>query len=325
MLLGSDPNDPNSIHAAVAIIDSNGVVIGQVPGDYVAFVELLRGGPSGMGTGVVTRVQAARFLQQATFGPTSRDLDRVRQLGYAGWIDEQITNRAPTFHRAYIEQLYANFAAGRTDHSYYAGINDAGDLVIGGQNCMTSFARGAITGPDQLRQRVAFALSQIIVVSRADPAVGPRPRAAMDFYDIFVRNAFGNYYDILRQAAFHPVMGLYLTHVGNEKARPEINQYPDENFAREVMQLFSIGLWELNPDGTRRLDIYGQPIPTFHNADITELARVFTGLWFAGQTWGVGGNFDADRQRPCKCGRSGMISGGKTLSRLCHSRARAIG
>jgi uncharacterized protein (DUF1800 family) len=120
----------------------------------------------------------------------------------------------------------------------------------------------------------------------------------MDYYDILVRHAFGNYYDILREVTFHPVMGRYLSHVGNQKARPELNLYPDENYAREIMQLFSIGLWELNPDGTRKLDDSGQPIQTYHAADITELARVFTGLWFAGQRWGLGGDADKDNLTP---------------------------
>jgi uncharacterized protein (DUF1800 family) len=149
-----------------------------------------------------------------------------------------------------------------------------------------------------LRQRVAFALSQIFVASRRDPNLENKPLAMADFYDIFVRNAFGNYRDVLREVTFHPVMGRYLSSVGNQKARPEINQYPDENYAREVQQLFSIGLWMLNLDGTRQLDAFGQPIPTYNNGQITEFARVFTGLWFGGQSWGNGGWTDDDSSVP---------------------------
>ena len=83
-----------------------------------------------------------------------------------------------------------------------------------------------------------------MVASRRDLDVNGKALGMMDFYDIFVRNAFGNYYDILREVAFHPIMGQYLSHLGNQKGRPEINQFPDENFAREVMQLFTIGLWQ---------------------------------------------------------------------------------
>jgi uncharacterized protein (DUF1800 family) len=103
-----------------------------------------------------------------------------------------------------------------------------------------------------------------------------------NYYDVLVNNAFGNYGDLLLEVALHPCMGLYLSDLGNKKADPVHQIYPDENFAREIMQLFTIGLWELNPDGTRKLDAQGQPIPTYDNHDITELARVFTGLAFGG-------------------------------------------
>jgi truncated hemoglobin YjbI len=154
-------------------------------------------------------------------------------------------------------------------------------------------ARAAIQGEDQLRQRTAFALSQILVTSRRDAQLENRVIGMASYYDIFVRNAFGNYLDILRDVTFHPVMGRYLSHVGNAKARPEINQFPDENYARELMQLFTIGLWQLNPDGTRQLTT-GNPIPTYSNTEITQLARVFTGFWFGHHNWGQGGYTEAD-------------------------------
>ena len=309
-VLGSDPTRANSTHAAMPIIASNGVVNGSVSGDYAAFVEQMRGGPAGGGTGQVTRAQAARFLQQATFGPTSRELDRVPQLGFAAWIDDQITNATPTLHRKYIEQIYADFNGPRTDLTY--SFNDMSQILYG-NNCTTPFARAAIAGPDQLRQRVAFALSQILVASRRDPNLENKPLAMTDFYDIFVRNAFGNYYDVLHQVTFHPVMGRYLSHVGNQKARPEINQYPDENYAREVQQLFTIGLWQLNQDGTRKLDAFGQPIPTYNNGQITEFARVLTGLWFGGQPWGQNGWTDDDNSVPMQMWAEKHDFGSKTL------------
>jgi uncharacterized protein (DUF1800 family) len=288
-VLGSDAFRANSVRAALPLLASNGTVTATVAGDYAAFVNQLRG------TGSVTRAQAARLLQQATFGPTMRELDRVQQLGIAGWLDDQITNAPASLHRPYIEQIYADFNGPRTDLTY---LYSEMDNFIFGNNCTTPFARAALSGADQLRQRVAFALSQICVISRRDPNLENKPLAVADYYDIFVRNAFGNYYDVLREVTLHPVMGRYLSHIGNQKARPEINQYPDENYAREVMQLFSIGLWELNPDGTRQLDGFGQPIPTYGNAQITEFARVFTGLWFGGQGWGQNGWTDDDSSVP---------------------------
>lgn len=309
VVLGSDPLRANSARAAAPLIASNGVVTGSLAGDYAAFVEQMRGG-SGGGTGLVTRVQAARLLQQATFGSTLRELDRVQQLGIASWIDDQITNAPATLHRPYMEQIYADFNGPRTDLTY---LYSEMDNFIFGNNCTTPFARAALSGPDQLRQRVAFALSQICVISRRDPNLENKPLGVADYYDIFVRNAFGNYYDVLREVTLHPVMGRYLSHIGNQKARPEINQYPDENYAREVQQLFTIGLWELNPDGTRQLDAFGQPIPTYGNAQITEFARVFTGLWFGGQQWGYNDSSDEHSSVPMQLWAEKHDFGAKTL------------
>ena len=309
-VFGSDPLRANSTHTNVPIIANNGLVTGTVTGDFASFVEQVRGGPGGSSTGLVTRAQAARMLQQATFGVTLREMDRVQQLGIAAWIDDQITNQPASLHRPYMEAIYEDFNGARTDDTY---VYSEMDNFIFGNNCTTPFARGAVAGPDQLRQRVAFALSQICVVSRRDPNLENKPLGVSDYYDIFVRNAFGNYSDVLREVTFHPVMGRYLSHIGNQKARPEINQYPDENFAREVMQLFSIGLWELNPDGTRQLDGLSQPIPTYGNAQITEFARVFTGLWFGGQPWGGNGWSDDDNSVPMQMWAEKHDFGAKTL------------
>ncbi|MEJ0088751.1 MAG: DUF1800 family protein [Limisphaerales bacterium] len=172
-VLGSDPSSASSVHAATPVINASGQVTGSVSGDYAAFVEQLSGGPSG-GTGVVTRAQAARLLQQATFGPTVSELDRVQQLGFAAWIDDQITNAPATLHRKYIEHIYADFNGARTEVTY--SFNDM-DQYINGNNGTTPFARAAIGGPDQLRQRVAFALSQICVASRRDPNLENKPLA----------------------------------------------------------------------------------------------------------------------------------------------------
>lgn len=316
LALGSNPQSSNSTRAAQAIINSNGVVVGSVSGDYAAFVQQFQ-----TATNLVTRAQAARFLLQATFGPTPREIQRVQQLGLAGWVADQITNQPATLHRSYIQQIYTDFNSGHTDHSY--SFNEM-DNYVNGNNVTTPFARAAIGGPDQLRQRVAFALSQICVVSRRDPNLENRPLAVADYYDIFVRNAFGNYRDVLREVAFHPVMGRYLSHIGNQKARPEINQFPDENFAREIQQLFSIGLWELNPDGTRKLDANGQPIATYGTAQVTEFARVFTGLWFGGQRWGEGGGNDEDSSVPMQLWAEKHDYGTKTLLNGVTIPARAM-
>jgi uncharacterized protein (DUF1800 family) len=135
--------------------------------------------------------------------------------------------------------------------------------------------------PDPLRQRVALALSEIFVVSDNVGAIGDNPIGLANYYDMLLEHAFGNFGDLLYDVSLHPIMGVYLSHLGNERSDLSRGRFPDENYAREIMQLFSIGLFELNLDGTLQLDGDGKPIPTYDNDDITELAKVFTGLSFA--------------------------------------------
>jgi uncharacterized protein (DUF1800 family) len=315
-VLSSSTTSANSLRAA-APVDSNGdgAPDTTLSGDYAAFVERLQGAsatggvPGGGGAGTISRPQAARFLTQATFGPTLADLDRVQQLGYAAWITEQQA-RPATLHSTYIRGIYADFAGQRADLTYnYSDL----DQFIFGNNYTTAFARAAIQGEDQLRQRVAFAFSQILVTSLRDANLENRALGMADYYDIFVRHAFGNFRDILTEVSLHPCMGRYLSHVGNQKADPSINRFPDENFAREVMQLFTIGLWELNPDGTRRVNVSGQHIPTYTNTHITQMARVFTGLWFGGHGWGSGGWSEQDMATPMAMHPDRHDFGPKTL------------
>ena len=297
LVLHSNPSVQSSLQSPVSLT-GNAIM----PGDYAALLSRFQGsagaggfpGNAAPSATSISRTQAARFLTQTTFGPTMPDIDHLIAVGYDAWINEQAA-LTPTLHSSYAKKIYADFEGARTSKDYYASTDDN---FIYGHNQLNAFARGAIQAPDQLRQRVAFALSQILVASRRDANLDNRVLGMSDFYDIFIRNAFGNYHDILHQVALHPCMGRYLSHVGNQKANPAINQYPDENFAREVMQLFSVGLWELNPDGSRQTNGSGQQIPTYTNAEITQMARVFTGLWFSGHDWGSGGWFDADYATP---------------------------
>jgi uncharacterized protein (DUF1800 family) len=265
---------------------------GTLSGDALALLQRLQGSAPGGGTpgsstpAVPSPVQASRFLMQASFGPTPEAIEQVRNLGYASWIDQQLT-LPPSLLQPYIRRIKADAAGPRADKTY--NYNTV-DQYVHGNNVTTPFARAAVAGEDQLRQRMAFALSQILVVSRRDAQLEEKAEAMTNYYDTLVRNALGNYGDLLREVTFHPAMGWYLSSAGNQKADPAIPRYPDENYAREIMQLFTIGLWELNPDGTRKLDLQGEPIPTYDNGDITELARVFTGMYFASPYgWGGGG------------------------------------
>ncbi len=138
--------------------------------------------------------------------------------------------------------------------------------------------KAAIDAPDQLRQRVAWALSQYFVVAELGNNQPQAVERWLNYYDIFTRHAFGNFRDMLDEVTWSPHMGYYLSHIENRKYRPNVGTYPDENYAREVMQLFTIGLWELNEDGTLKLDGSGNAIPTYDNDDIFHFARVFTGM-----------------------------------------------
>ena len=140
--------------------------------------------------------------------------------------------------------------------------------------------------PDQLRQRLAFAWSQIFVVSDIDYVLANSKYGMANFYDTLARFADGNFRTLLEQVTLHPVMGIYLSMVRNEKANPALNIRPDENYAREILQLFTIGLHELNADGSVRRDGAGRPIATFDQATIEEFAKVFTGWNYDGvRSW----------------------------------------
>lgn len=204
--------------------------------------------------------EAARFLNQATFGATRADISQVRTAGYEGWIRQQFTvARSP--HRQPLEQLAAGLA---------------NNTSINQDDRMRRFWQVAIGGPDQLRQKTAWALSQLIVVSDQNDLLAEEPLLVADWHDLLARNAFGNYRTLLGEATRHPAMGRYLTSLRNRKF--EGNVTPDENYAREVMQLFSIGLVDRAIDFTPILDGAGNPSPTYDMNTISAIARVFTGL-----------------------------------------------
>ena len=292
-VLFTSSSDPDS---AGLPSERNG--LSPLSGDAVALLERTAQGQfpgSGSGSVQTSPSQAARFLMQASFGPTMDSIEEVRSMGFEAWIEHQLS--LPVSHLTpYIQEIKRDARNGRLDPLY--DYNEGSEFVTG-INVTTPWARHAIGGEDQLRQRVAFALSQILVVSRRDAQLQQKPEGIADYYDMLSEHAFGNYGELLLNVATHPAMGWYLSHVGNQKADPTIPRFPDENFAREIMQLFSIGLWELNPDGTRKLDGSGEPIETYGNGEITELARVFTGLYYdSPYGWGSGGWDDSHYVKP---------------------------
>mgnify|MGYP005851539067 CR=1 FL=1 len=214
-----------------------------------------------------TREEAARFLTQATFGPTSADVDRVMRIGYERWIDEQLA-RAPSSHRELWEAADRTLKASDPNAS------------AGQEGVLNAFWRHAVTGRDQLRLRHAYALSQIFVISMVDGTVGDNPRAVAAWLDMLNQQGVGTYRQLLESVSRHPMMGVYLSHLRNQKANAATGRVPDENYAREVMQLFSIGIVELDEDGRPRL-VDGKPVETYTPADISGLAKVFTGWSWA--------------------------------------------
>jgi uncharacterized protein (DUF1800 family) len=248
------------------------------------------GGAQAVNEMPASREQAARFLTQATFGPTDAEVDRVMAIGYGAWIDEQLARPASS-HRSTWEA--ANAAIKAANPSSGAGQDQV----------LESFWKQAISGEDQLRQRAAYALSQIFVISMMDDNVGNNPRAVAAWLDMLGDKGLGRYRELLEAVSRHPLMGQYLSHLRNQKADPRTGRVPDENYAREVMQLFSIGLVALNADGTVRSE-GGQPIESYGPADIAGLAKVFTGWSWDCPEWpdnscffggSANGNSDPDR------------------------------
>ena len=216
---------------------------------------------------------AARFLAQATFGPSLADIEYLRQRGYQRWLNEQFAMPA-SYQSPYLDAV--PFGQGyegqrlRTEAWFLHALGGPDPFVP------------AIVHRDQLRQRVAFALSEIFVVSDRHDFLFPQPYAMAGYYDVLVRNSLGNYRQLLEEVTLHPAMGLYLSMLGNQKPDPTRNVRPDENFAREILQLFSVGLVRLNRDGSPLLDGQGQPIPTYDQFTVKGFAHAFTGWSFAG-------------------------------------------
>lgn len=231
---------------------------------------------------VVTPEDASRFLEQATFGATDGDIHHLSLIGYQAWLNEQFGLPA-TPQEPQVEQslIINNPPCAAGDLKCNAALfeqNQQGEIYF-----QDAFWQQALAAPDQLRQRVAYALSEIFVISSNNSAIESFPRGEAGYYDMLGKDAFGNFRTLLNDITLSPMMGQYLSMLGNDKGNA--NTDPDENYAREVMQLFTIGLYQLNDDGSQKLDSTGKPIPTYSNVDVQGLAKVFTGF-----SWNVPGN-----------------------------------
>ncbi len=219
---------------------------------------------------------ASRFLGQATLGANMAAIESTADQGFSDWLDEQLAMPSSMS----IEDQTKFLTEWALDSTYASG-GDPNDVSPRLHYWHFAWWQHTMTAPDVLRSRVALALSEIFVISEL-PQLGDVPLALANYYDMLLKNSFGNFRDLLNDVTFHPAMGVYLTHMNNPKANASLNRFPDENYAREVMQLFTIGLYELNEDGSRKtLSDNVTLIPTYTNETIQEFAKVFTGM-----TWG---------------------------------------
>ncbi len=244
-------------------ISWGGMAVAYCPSDsiYKSSYETLF--PQAPGSPVVTEEDAARFLTQTTFGPKLSEIRRLQGMGYDNWLNEQLA--MPTTLQEPCMQA----------------VLDDPNLPLYQNSRQEVWFLNSAEGEDQLRQRMAFALSQLFVVSDA-ASLNNEVMGLAKYYDMLGNSAFGNFRDVLEDVTLNTMMGFYLGMFRNAKADPVAGTQPDENYAREVLQLFTIGLHQLNMDGTEILDIDNNAIPTYDQTTIENFARVFTGWNYAG-------------------------------------------
>ena len=234
------------------------------------------------------KVRAAQFLSKATFGPTQESIDslarRISEVGYkratSQWIDQQF-DLQPTSHEAVARDII--HVDGREPNTQGIGVS---------LYRYQAWWHIALTSEDQLRQRVAWALSQIFVIGDSGTGFNNDDKRSIglgnetitdwlgmsDYYDMLSEGADGTYRELLEDVTYHPCMGDWLSSRGNRKANISAGRFPDENYAREIMQLFSVGLYHMHQDGRLKTDENGNLIPTYDNEQIKELGRLFTGF-----------------------------------------------
>jgi uncharacterized protein (DUF1800 family) len=266
-------------------------VLNPAPGPATSadLIALVQGTPP---VPVVTPQDAARFLEQATFGPTDADIRDVSMEGFETWLNQQFAIPETPEEPAVEQALIVNnppCAAGNVqcNASLFVQNSSNEDLV------QAQFWQQALTGKDEVRERVKHALTEMFVISSNNStAIQSMPRGEAGYYDMLGNDAFGNFRQLLQDVTLSPMMGQFLSMLMNDKGNATTD--PDENYAREVMQLFTIGLWQLNNDGTQQLS-NGQPVATYSNTDVMGLAAVFTGF-----SWNVpGDNSDAAWSNCC--------------------------
>jgi len=278
-------NSGTQLTAAVSPTESGNLdlqVLNPSPGPAASadLIALVNGTPP---TPVVSESDASRFLEQATFGATDASIHHLSLIGYQAWLNEQFAI-PPTLHEPAVEQAVIlnnpPCTAGNVKCNTALFDQNSSDEGL----VQDTFWQQSIAGNDQLRQRVEYALSELTVIS-SEPnfSIQSMPRGEASYYDALGADAFGNFRTLLQDVTLNPMMGQFLNMLGNDKGNATTD--PDENYAREVMQLFTIGLYQLNDDGSQKVDSTGNPIPTYSNTDVMGMAAVFTG-W----GWNIPGN-----------------------------------
>ena len=241
---------------------------------------------------VVSPDDAARFLEQATFGATDADIHNVSLNGFQWWLNQQFALPATPSEPAVEQALIVNnppCATGDVKCNAALFVQNSADEGL----VQDAFWQQSLTANDELRQRVKYALQEIFVISSDNTtAIQSMPRGEAGYYDLLGTDAFGNFRQLLQDVTLNPMMGQFLSMQGNDKGNATTD--PDENYAREVMQLFTIGLWKLNDDGSQQLDGNGNAIPTYSNTDVVGLAAVFTGF-----SWDIPGDDGDDAWSNC--------------------------
>jgi uncharacterized protein (DUF1800 family) len=277
-------NSGTQLTATLNLVEPGNIdlqVLNPSPGPATSadLIALVQGTPP---VPIVSPEDASRFLEQATFGATDADIHHLSLIGFQAWLNEQFA-LSPTPQEPNVEQalILNNPTCAASDVKCNAALfeqNNQGEIYF-----QDAFWQQALAANDQLRQRVKYALSEIFVVSTYSTVVQNEPRGQANYYDMLGNDAFGNFRTLLNDVTLNPIMGQFLSMLGNDKGNATTD--PDENYAREVMQLFTIGLYKLNDDGSQQLDATGKPIPTYSNTDVMGLAKVFTGF-----SWNIPGD-----------------------------------
>jgi uncharacterized protein (DUF1800 family) len=225
----------------------------------------------------MSKYDASKFLMQASIGANKKDIEELSNVGKKRWILNQFSKPMNDSCEKKVDNIWNHFVK-ELSSLWGEDKIEGNELVLPYWFYFRMSWWDTILKTDEvLRHRIALALSEILVISDKS-VLELNSYGLANYYDMLYKHAFGNYEELLYDVTMHPCMGVYLTHLNNPKEDKDQNIHPDENFAREIMQLFTIGLYELNLDGTKKLDRKGNPIPTYDNEDIKELAKVFTGF-----------------------------------------------